>query len=150
MFALSRKVEVADSLQEHRLDAPGSAYARCDAPELVLRERCLWPHCANLTDTESCQARANASISLLDDVPTCDRRSRFFFHLFWSGPMKRTIALTLWSLLWSQHCARVILWHMGLDTLQSGAGFQLLQPFKLFHQVREGSLHRNTGQSMTP
>jgi hypothetical protein len=138
---LTHKIDSEHGLGKHTNtnsteDMPGSLNMQCDSTELILRERCLSLHCENLTDSASCQARASASIALLGNRPACERRSRFFFHLYWSGPMKRTIALTLWSLLWSQSCARIILWHMGMETLQSGGGFQLLQPLKLFHQLQ--------------
>lgn len=83
--------------------------------------KCLSPACDNVHNVSRCQNQV-LKIKRLEDMVTdhtlpCGGGTTWF-HSYWTGPMKRTGALSIQSFLQTQpQCSRIILWHESLVQL---------------------------------
>ena len=135
-------------------DGPVGSVTECADPRNTYtfdhKPRCLAAACGNISWTKSCFDHLARQLKVVQrhEPPPCNAQKPRLIHMFWDGPLLRTVNIAIWGIIQTQSCSRLTVWHR--KAFQDSAHKRLLDTGPVaegklvFRQFDEVALSRGT------
>jgi hypothetical protein len=91
------------------------------------KPRCLATACGNISWTKPCFDHLARQLKVVQrhEPPPCDAQKPRLIHMYWDGPLLRTVNIAIWGIIQTQSCSRLTVWHR--KAFQDSAHKRLLE-----------------------